>query len=183
MAQVTRISSGMPWEPVVGYSRAVKAGNLVFVSGTTSTDERGAIVAVNQMYAQARQAIENIGTALARLGLSLRDVVRTRMFTTDISRYEEIARAHREAFGENPPASTLVAVQRFVHPDMLVEIEAIAYAGESGKDPATEHTAASRVARVSTLAKKVTARASKRPKAKTRKPTKKPPRSSRARPR
>jgi enamine deaminase RidA (YjgF/YER057c/UK114 family) len=129
MAGIERISTNAPWEPIAGYSRAVKAGEWVAISGTTATDERGALVGIGQMYVQAQQAIINLRTALERLGLGLRDVVRTRMFVTDISRFEEVARAHRQFFGEAPPASTLVEVRRLVHPDMLIEIEAEAYAG------------------------------------------------------
>jgi enamine deaminase RidA (YjgF/YER057c/UK114 family) len=131
MAGVVRISTGAPWEPVAGYSRAVKAGDWVVVSGTTATDERGALVGIGQMYVQARQAIANIGAALSRVGLGLRDVVRTRMFVTDISRFDQVARAHCEAFGEAPPATTMVEVRRLVNPDMLIEIEADAFGAAS----------------------------------------------------
>ncbi len=138
MGEIARISGNAPWEPIVGYSRAVRAGDLVFISGTTSTDHSGALIGIGQMYVQAHQAIENIGAALAGVGLSLRDVVRTRMFATDVSRLEEIARAHREAFGAAPPATSLVEVRRLVHPDMLFEIEAVAYAGDASRSGATE---------------------------------------------
>jgi len=131
MAEITRIGSGAPWEPIVGYCRAVKAGGFVAVSGTTSFDERGTIVGKNQMYVQARQAIGNIAKALERTGLTLANVIRTRMFVTDISRFAEVARAHRENFGANPPAATAVEVRRLLHQDMLIEIEADAYAGSS----------------------------------------------------
>jgi reactive intermediate/imine deaminase len=127
MAQLVRISSGAPWEPVAAYSRAVKAGEFVAVSGTTAIDERGLVVGAGQMYVQARQALLNIRTALQRVGLSMQDVVRTRMFVTDISRFAEVARAHHEFFAETPPASTMVEVKRLVHPAMLIEIEADAY--------------------------------------------------------
>jgi enamine deaminase RidA (YjgF/YER057c/UK114 family) len=127
MAQLVRVSSGAPWEPVVGYSRAVKAGEFVAVSGTTATDERGLVVGGGQMYVQARQALLNIRTALQRVGLSMQDVIRTRMFVTDISRFAEVARAHHEFFAEAPPASTMVEVKGLVHPAMLIEIEADAY--------------------------------------------------------
>ncbi len=136
MAGIVRISTNTPWEPVAGYSRAVKAGDWVAVSGTTATDERGALVGIGQMHVQARQAIANLAAALNRVGLGLRDVVRTRMFVTDIARFEEAARAHREAFGEAPPATTMVEVRRLVNTDMLIEIEADAYAGGSSPQQA-----------------------------------------------
>jgi enamine deaminase RidA (YjgF/YER057c/UK114 family) len=123
-----RISSGTPWEPVVGYSRAVRAGDWVAISGTTATDERGTIVGVGQMYVQARQALENVMRALDAAGLALSDVVRTRMFVTDIERFNDAARAHREFFGEHPPAATMVEVRRLVHPQMMIEIEVDALA-------------------------------------------------------
>lgn len=124
---IKRISSGASWEPIFGYSRAVKAGPYLAVSGTTSFDDHGLIAGKNQMYVQARQAIANIEAALERAGLTLANVIRTRVFVTDISRFAEVARAHRERFGANPPASTVVEVRRLVHPDMLVEIEADAW--------------------------------------------------------
>lgn len=123
MDDIIRISTNTPWEPMFGYSRAVKAGNLIVVSGTTGTDENGAIIGINQMYSQTRQAIVNIASALARAGGSLNDVIRTRIYVTDMSRFQEVARAHREAFAAAPPAATLVEVRRLVHPDMMVEIE------------------------------------------------------------
>jgi enamine deaminase RidA (YjgF/YER057c/UK114 family) len=127
MGGIRRISSGAPWEPLFGYSRAVKAGSWTAVSGTTSFDERGLIVGKNQMYVQARQALANIEAALERVDLTLADVIRTRVFLTDMNRFAEVARAHRERFGANPPASTAVEVRRLVHPDILVEIEADAW--------------------------------------------------------
>lgn len=127
MQKISRIASGAPWEPIFGYSRAVRAGDWVVVSGTTSLDERGLVVGPGQMYVQARQAIGNIVAALERSGARLADVVRTRVFVTDITRFGEVARAHQERFGASPPASTAVEVRRLVHPDMLVEIEADAY--------------------------------------------------------
>ena len=102
MAQLVRISSGTPWEPIAAYSRAVQAGEFVAVSGTTAIDERGLVVGAGQMYVQARQALLNIRAALQRVGLSMQDVVRTRMFVTDISRFAEVARAHHEFFAEAP---------------------------------------------------------------------------------
>ncbi|MDO8431686.1 MAG: RidA family protein [Candidatus Binatus sp.] len=134
MSAITRISSNAPWEPIAGYSRLVRAGDIVAVSGTTATDERGLIVGAGQMYVQARQAIGNIRAALERAGLLLENVIRTRMFVTDIGRFAEAARAHKEFFGDFPPASTMVEVRRLVNPDMLIEIEADAYAGAAEKE-------------------------------------------------
>jgi enamine deaminase RidA (YjgF/YER057c/UK114 family) len=135
MQKISRISSGAPWEPIFGYSRAVRAGDWIAVSGTTSFDDRGLIVGPGQMYVQARQAIDNIASALARAGADLSHVVRTRVFVTDLSRFGEVARAHQERFGANPPASSAVEVRRLVHPDMLVEIEADAYVVSAATDP------------------------------------------------
>jgi enamine deaminase RidA (YjgF/YER057c/UK114 family) len=139
MNAISRISSNTPWEPVVAYSRVVRAGDHVAVSGTTATDEHGQIVGAGQMYVQARQALMNIRAALERAGVSLHEVVRTRMFVTDIKRYSEAARAHREFFADSPPATTMVEVHRLIHPDMMIEIEADAYAAgartNSGKSP------------------------------------------------
>lgn len=131
MSAISRISSNAPWEPVVAYSRAVRAGDFVAVSGTTAFDEHGLIVGAGQMYVQARQALANVRAALERANVSMREVVRTRMFVTDIGRFAEAARAHREFFADSPPATTMVEVRRLVHPDMLIEIEADAYAGTS----------------------------------------------------
>ena len=127
MAKIARISSGAPWEPVFGYSRAVKAGGWLAVSGTTAIDKKGRVVGRGNMYAQARQAIANIKTALERSGMTLADVVRTRVFVTDMERFDEVARAHLEAFGTNPPASSIFEIRRLVSPDMMIEIEADAY--------------------------------------------------------
>jgi enamine deaminase RidA (YjgF/YER057c/UK114 family) len=132
MQDISRIASGAPWEPIFGYSRSVRAGDWIAVSGTTSFDERGLVVGPGQMYVQARQAINNIAAALERAGSDLSQVVRTRVFVTDLSRFGEVARAHQESFGSNPPASTAVEVRRLVHPDMMVEIEADAYSPSSG---------------------------------------------------
>jgi enamine deaminase RidA (YjgF/YER057c/UK114 family) len=122
----TKIFSGTPWEPMVGYARAVQAGDTVYVSGTTGTDPSGKVLAPGDMYAQTVQAIRNIENALKRLGLGLEHVVRTRIFVTDIDRWQEVAKAHVEFFGEIHPVTCLVAVTRLVDPEMLVEIEATA---------------------------------------------------------
>lgn len=117
-------SSGTPWEPIFGYSRAVKAGNQIFVSGTTATNEAGEIVGVGDMYAQTKQTLTNIQTALEKLGASMSDVVRTRVYVIDVSLFEYVAKAHGEFFGEIRPASALVEVNKLVDSEMLVEIEA-----------------------------------------------------------
>jgi enamine deaminase RidA (YjgF/YER057c/UK114 family) len=121
-----RVSSGTPWEPVVGYSRAVAAGDHVWVSGCTSVVD-GAVVHPGDARAQTAQAIRNAAAALAELGLSLDDVVRTRIFVTDISRWEDYGRAHGEAFANVMPATSMVEISRLIDPEMLVEIELVAY--------------------------------------------------------
>ena len=124
----TKIFSGTPWEPKVGYARAVQVGETIHVSGTTGTDPSGKVLAPGDVYAQSVQTIRNIENALKRLGLGLEHVVRTRIYLTQIDRWEEAARAHAEFFGEVHPATSLIGVARLVDPEMLVEIEAEAVA-------------------------------------------------------
>lgn len=119
-----RTFSGAPWERKVAYCRALRAGNHVYVTGTAPVDEDGGVHGAGDGLAQARRCLELIRDALGRLGVGLHQVVRTRMYTTDIDRWEDYARAHRELFQDHPPATTLVEVSRLIHPDMLIEIEA-----------------------------------------------------------
>jgi enamine deaminase RidA (YjgF/YER057c/UK114 family) len=124
MTGIERLGSGTQWESVAGYSRVVRAGERVLVAGTTATTDDGAIAGIGDAGAQARQALANVVAALARIGAGPQDVVRTRMYVTDISRWEDVARAHGEVFGEHPPVTSMVQVAALIDPRMLVEIEA-----------------------------------------------------------
>lgn len=124
MQERQKYSSGAKWEPIVGYSRAVRVGSRIYVTGTTATGENGEIVGKDDAYAQTVQTIRNIERALKALDAGLENIVRTRMFVTDISRWEEYGRAHGEFFGGIMPATTMVEVSKLIDPDMLIEIEA-----------------------------------------------------------
>jgi enamine deaminase RidA (YjgF/YER057c/UK114 family) len=124
------VSSGSPWEASVGYSRAVRVGNLIEVAGTTAVDEKGVVVGPDDPYRQAQYALERIGRALSEAGAGFENVIRTRMFVTDISRWEDVGRAHGEVFRDIRPAATLVQVASLVRGDLLVEIEATALVPE-----------------------------------------------------
>jgi enamine deaminase RidA (YjgF/YER057c/UK114 family) len=141
MNHIERVTSNAPWEPIFGYVRKVIAGNWLMISGTTAIDERGMIVGTGQMYVQARQVLLNLKNHIESAGFSLADVIRTRILVTDISRSKEVARAHKEMFGENPPASTLVEVSRLLHPDMMIEIEVDAFRAAKSASEAMPHTA------------------------------------------
>jgi enamine deaminase RidA (YjgF/YER057c/UK114 family) len=162
MSAISRISTNTPWEPIVGYSRLVRAGDIVAVSGTTATDERGLIVGAGQMYVQARQALLNIRTALERAGLAMHHVIRTRMFVTDMARFDEVARAHKEFFADSPPASTMVEVRRLANPQMMIEIEADAYAGSANSQTVSAKSKASAKPRTKSAKKPASKKPSRR---------------------
>lgn len=130
--QERRVASGTEWESVVGYSRAVRRGPHIHVSGTTATNEDGDLVGVGDPACQMRQTLANVESALERAGATLSDVIRTRIYVTDIDQWEDIGRVHGEVFAEIRPATSMVEVSQLVDPDMLVEVEAVAYVEDGG---------------------------------------------------
>ena len=126
MSKRINISSGAKWEDIVGYSRAVRVGNIIEVAGTTAVDERGEVVGGNDPYVQTKYILQKIEKALSEAGASLNDVTRTRMFVTDISKWEEIGRAHGEFFRESKPAASMIEVKGLINPELLIEIEVTA---------------------------------------------------------
>jgi reactive intermediate/imine deaminase len=135
MTDRKNVFSVSPYEDVIGFSRAVRVGDLVFVSGTVAWGPDGKLVGAGDVYAQAKQTLANIEGYLREAGATLKDVVRTRIYLTDIGRWQEVARAHREAFGDVRPASSMLEISRLAEPEMLVEIEAVAVLSAAGRRP------------------------------------------------